>query len=156
MPADQVFSLRFSEPVDVRTLTPATLSLVDLSSGQPVAGTLGPGESGLLAFFTPAAPLAPGSYYELRIGSGLRDTGGLPVGPFAFAFTTQPPALQAIAVRPAGPALQAGRSLQLTALGVFAAGPTRDLTPAVEWASLSPAVDLVTTITVRGRDSTIS
>src|SRR2546430_6983895 len=54
----EIIGVRFSEPVDVRTLTTTS---VTLTGGSPVSATLSPGEQGLLAFLVPATPLAPGT-----------------------------------------------------------------------------------------------
>jgi hypothetical protein len=65
----------FSEPIDARTLSNATVQL--LVVGVAVLGTVAPvpGDA-LLAEFTPAAPLAQNTTYELLITTGVRDLQG--------------------------------------------------------------------------------
>lgn len=55
---------QFTEPVDPRTLTPNAFRLT--SPGGPIAGSLGTGEQGLLAFLTPSTPLSFGATYTVR------------------------------------------------------------------------------------------
>ncbi len=81
----EIIGVRFSEPVDVRTLTSAS---VTLTSGGAVAATLSPGEQGLMLFVVPSAPLAAGTTYTLSLTSNIKDTAGKPLTAFASQFTT--------------------------------------------------------------------
>jgi RHS repeat-associated protein len=81
----EIIGLRFSEPVDVRTLTATS---VTLTGGGPVSATLSPGEQGLLAFLVPTAPLAPGTTYTLSLTADVTDTAGHALAPVTSQFTT--------------------------------------------------------------------
>jgi PKD repeat protein len=85
-----LIAIRFSEPIKVTTLKAGTITLTgsaSVGSVGPVAGTVSPGEEGLLAFFVPAAPLVPGMTYTLTL-EGLIDRAGNPLAPFSSSFTT--------------------------------------------------------------------
>ena len=81
----EIVGVRFSEPVDVRTLTATS---VTLTSGGPVSATLSPGEQGLLAFLVPTAPLAPGTTYTLSLTADVKDTAGNALTPVTSQFMT--------------------------------------------------------------------
>src|SRR5207244_7879315 len=81
----EIIGVRFSEPVDVRTLTATS---VTLTSGGAVAATLSPGEQGLMVFLVPSVPLAAGTTYTLSLTSEVTDTSGNPLTPFTSQFTT--------------------------------------------------------------------
>jgi len=66
----EIIGVRFSEPVDVRTLTSTN---VTLSNGGAVAATLSPGEQGLMLFVVPSAPLAAGTTYTLSLTANIKD-----------------------------------------------------------------------------------
>lgn len=83
-----LIGIRFSEPINVTTLPAMTLTLV--GPGGPVAGTVSPGEEGLLAFFVPAAPLASGTTYTLTL-EGLTDRAGNRLATVTSRFTTVVP-----------------------------------------------------------------
>ena len=81
----EIIGVRFSEPVDVRTLTATS---VTLTSGGAVAATISPGEQGLMVFVVPSAPLAAGTTYTLSLTTAIKDTSGHPLSAFASQFTT--------------------------------------------------------------------
>ncbi len=81
----EIIGVRFSEPVDVRTLTSTN---VTLSNGGAVAATLSPGEQGLMLFVVPSAPLAAGTTYTLSLTANIKDTSGHPLSAFTSQFTT--------------------------------------------------------------------
>jgi Bacterial Ig-like domain len=94
LPADQTaevltnarISVRFSEPVDVRSVA------IDVSVGVgsapvPVAGLVVAAEGGMLAFFTPAATLAPGIIHHVHV-RGARTATGRAVPASSSTFTT--------------------------------------------------------------------
>src|SRR5205807_3103866 len=81
----EIIGVRFSEPVDVRTLTATS---VTLSGNGSVTATLSPGEQGLMAFVVPSAPLAAGTTYTLSLTSEITDTSGNPLTPFTSQFIT--------------------------------------------------------------------
>jgi hypothetical protein len=62
-----IVGIRFSEPVDVRTITAGVVEVT--SGGVPVPGTVSAGESGLYAFFLPSTPLLPGTTYRVTVGA---------------------------------------------------------------------------------------
>src|SRR5437660_9496278 len=82
--ATEIIGVRFSEPVDVRTLTATS---VTLTSGRTVAATISPGEQGLMLFVVPSAPLAAGTTYMLSLSSDIKDTAGNALAPFTSLFT---------------------------------------------------------------------
>src|SRR5437588_12865396 len=66
----EIIGVRFSEPVDVRTLTATS---VTLSGNGSVTATLSPGEQGLMVFLVPSVPLAAGTTYTLSLTSEVTD-----------------------------------------------------------------------------------
>jgi hypothetical protein len=82
----EILGVRFSEPVDVATLTTSSVTLS--SAGQAVSATVSPSEQGLLVFLLPSANLAAGTTYGLSLSSAIKDTAGNALTPFASQFTT--------------------------------------------------------------------
>jgi hypothetical protein len=80
----EIIAVRFSEPVDVRTLTTTS---VMLTGGGPVSAMLSPGEQGLMVFLVPSLPLAAGTTYTLSLTSDITDTSGHPLSVFISQFT---------------------------------------------------------------------
>ncbi|HEX5058676.1 MAG TPA: Ig-like domain-containing protein [Kofleriaceae bacterium] len=78
--------LVFSEPLDPRSVTTdnGAVELVD-ANGAPVPATLL--ANGIHVTLDPAAPLAAGATYQLRLGNQLADVGGERLVPTAIAFT---------------------------------------------------------------------
>ncbi|MBI3812412.1 MAG: Ig-like domain-containing protein [Nitrospirae bacterium] len=81
----EIVGVRFSEPVDVRTLDADS---VMLSGGGPVDSIIGPSEQGLMVFLVPKTKLSPGTTYTLSLTPAVRDTSGNPLAPFTSSFTT--------------------------------------------------------------------
>src|SRR5205807_845984 len=81
----EIIGVRFSQPLDVRTLTSTS---VTLTSGGALAATISPGEQGLMLFVVPTAPLAAGTTYTLSLSSDIKDTAGNALAPFTSQFTT--------------------------------------------------------------------
>jgi RHS repeat-associated protein len=81
----EIIAVRFSEPVDVRTLTTASVMLTGSSL---VSATLSPGEQGLMVFLVTSSPLTAGTTYTLSLTSDIKDTSGNPLTPFTSQFTT--------------------------------------------------------------------
>jgi tetrahydromethanopterin S-methyltransferase subunit B/cytoskeletal protein CcmA (bactofilin family) len=80
-----IIGVRFSEPLDVRTLTADSVTLTGDGAG---AATISPGEQGLMLFVVPGAPLAAGTTYTLALSSDIEDTAGNALTPFTSQFTT--------------------------------------------------------------------
>ena len=86
IPTDARISIRFSEPMDVRSVTIEVAASRD-SASVPIAGLVVAAEGGMLAFFTPAAPLAPGLAHQVHV-RGVRTATGRAVPESSFTFTT--------------------------------------------------------------------
>lgn len=82
-----IISIRFSEPINVTTLSPSSLTITGPAGALP--GIVSPGESGLLAFFVPNIRLSPGTIYTIAL-NGITDMAGNPLPPFTSSFTTYP------------------------------------------------------------------
>ncbi|MGH7164138.1 MAG: kelch repeat-containing protein [Nitrospiraceae bacterium] len=82
----QIIGVRFSEPVDVRTLTATSVTLSGGASAVPA--TISPGESGLMVFLVPTAPLSPGTTYTVSLTANIKDTAGNALTPFTSQLTT--------------------------------------------------------------------
>jgi hypothetical protein len=81
----QIIGVRFSEQIDVRTLTGSN---VVLSGSSSVEVTVGAAEQGLLVFLVPTVPLSSGVRYTLSLSGDIRDTAGNPLTPSTSSFTT--------------------------------------------------------------------
>jgi hypothetical protein len=80
----------FSEAMNNSTLTNATFTLVETSSGTPVSGSVG--VSGNTATFTPGAALLGNTQYTATITTGARDAAGNALASnFTWVFTTATP-----------------------------------------------------------------
>ncbi|MBI3995174.1 MAG: Ig-like domain-containing protein, partial [Nitrospirae bacterium] len=91
----QIIGVRFSEPVDVRTLNASSVTLSgSASGGGMVDSIISPTEQGLMVFIVPKAgadgrsPLRPGTTYTVTLTSDIQDTAGNPLVPFTSRFTT--------------------------------------------------------------------
>ncbi|WP_190287781.1 RHS repeat-associated core domain-containing protein [Massilia sp. NR 4-1] len=82
---DHAIALRFNQPMDVRSLSSASITL--LGPHGTVALKVVPLEQGLLVFAKPITDLLPGSRYTLFI-DGARDRSGVPLGFTSLGFTT--------------------------------------------------------------------
>ena len=83
IPLDAILSLRFSKPLDVRTLTADTVSLIGPNGLRPVDVVAA--EAGLLAFITPRQDLNPSSFYTLFVqGAKDRDRREMPFTAIGF------------------------------------------------------------------------
>jgi YD repeat-containing protein len=91
VPLDAVIALRFSRPLDVASVTGASVALT--AGVEPAAAKVVAAEDGRLAFVTPNAPLAPGAAYTLTV-DGLTDLSKRPVGYIRLTFTTQTPSVR--------------------------------------------------------------
>lgn len=98
----------FSEPLDPATVDAASVRLAPAGGGSAVAGTVTLSSDGRTLTLDPAADLAPGTGYAVRV-SGLSDRAGVPMAADdAWGFTTaavpSPPAPPAAPQPPAAPA----------------------------------------------------
>jgi Tol biopolymer transport system component len=95
VPLNAVMILVFSEPIKPSTLTGAALQL--LLNGSPVAGTTAFADpANLVAAFTPASPLLPGTTYQLLATQGIQAISGESLAaPVAITITTDTSALPA-------------------------------------------------------------
>jgi len=153
VPLNSLIRVVFSEPMDPRTLTSATVRL--LQNGTPVAGRIVLAADGLRADFVPDSLLARATDYTLVVEAATADLSGDVLGQsVAVGFTTGSGAPAAsVAVSPSTVALAPGDTVQLTASPRDAAGnPLTGL--AVAWSSSDSAVakvsasGLVTGVTV--------
>src|SRR5438034_3428149 len=87
VPLDSVLALRFSKPLQIGSVTPATVSLH--SPGGSEAATLVVAEQGSLVFITPQSALTPATDYTVNV-QGVVDTDGQPAAWSSLRFTTQP------------------------------------------------------------------
>lgn len=85
VPVDSRVAVRFTEPLNVQTVTAASVTLV--GPGGAVGGKVVAAEGGMLAFFTPSADLSPATTYTLFL-NGLADTASRPLPFSSFSFTT--------------------------------------------------------------------
>ena len=87
-------TVTFSEPIDPASVTDATFTVTP-TGGNPISGTIA--VAGATATFTPAALLAYGTTYSVRLTPGIRDLAGNPMGvQHSWSFTTAanpPPAV---------------------------------------------------------------
>ncbi|HEY3056459.1 MAG TPA: kelch repeat-containing protein, partial [Thermoanaerobaculia bacterium] len=80
-----IVAVRFSEPVNVSSLTAANVRLS--VAGQPIAAVVSAGESGLYAFIVPNALLAAGTTHTVSL-ENVRDLGGSALPSTSSSFTT--------------------------------------------------------------------
>jgi RHS repeat-associated protein len=85
-------AIRFSKPLNVRTVNSQTVSLV--SPYAAVETTVVPAESGMLAFVTPNEALLPGTAYTVSL-AGATDLNNAPLPMTAVSFTTAQESLDA-------------------------------------------------------------
>jgi RHS repeat-associated protein len=85
VPLDAVLAVRFSKPLPIDRINPASLVLVGPSGA--VGGSVVGAESGMLAFFAPSMQLRPATTYTLFI-TGLSDREGRELPNTAIRFTT--------------------------------------------------------------------
>lgn len=82
----------FSEIMDASTLTPSSFRLTLVASGAALPGLVS--VSGKTSTFTPAAPLAPGTQYQVSVAMTARDLAGNSLASdFAWLFSTAAAAL---------------------------------------------------------------
>jgi RHS repeat-associated protein len=85
VPVNADVSIRFSQPVDVETVNPDTITLSGPDGN--VAAKVVAAEAGRLAFVTPDSPLAPDTAYTVTVG-GVMGTDGTSVPVTSISFTT--------------------------------------------------------------------
>jgi hypothetical protein len=82
---DALISLRFSRPVQMASISSATVTL--LGPDGPVNATVIAAEGGMLAFITPASLLLPATSYTVKVGGSV-DTADQSVAYAEFSFST--------------------------------------------------------------------
>ncbi|HEY6271049.1 MAG TPA: DUF6531 domain-containing protein [Terriglobales bacterium] len=88
VPLQEMLSLRFSDRLNVATVSSATVTLASSQDSQAnIPITVVPAEVGMLAFATYKEPLLPGATYTLSL-NGLADTAGRQLPPTQITFTT--------------------------------------------------------------------
>ncbi|MGH9410198.1 MAG: kelch repeat-containing protein [Vicinamibacterales bacterium] len=92
VPGDSMIAIRFSQPVDARSVSDDTVGLS--GPGGAVTTMLVPAEGGRLVFVRPSDTLQPSSTYRLNL-TRLVSVRGESVAPTAFSFTTKDPPDQA-------------------------------------------------------------
>ena len=86
IPADTLISMRFTRPVDPKSITAATISLIGPAG--PVEATVAAVQDGRLAFITPKEDLLTGTHYTVALaGVRARDGQALPFTSFGFRTT---------------------------------------------------------------------
>lgn len=131
---DRTVSVWFSAPMDT-SATRAAFRLWDATVGGAVAGKVTWNDTGTALTFTPASRLAAGHRFEIRVGSGTRDSDGNRFTS-VFTFTTK------AASRPAVPLVPVSGSAQQYALAqINAARKTYGFPPLV----LDPTISAVAT-----------
>jgi len=85
VPVDTRVAIRFSLPIDVKTGSRDTVTVIGPSGA--VDGKVVVAEAGRLVFFTPSAELWPGSTYTLFL-KGIKSTAGTELPFFAASFST--------------------------------------------------------------------
>lgn len=73
VPLDSLIALRFSQPVQVETVNPQTITLSDHTGA--VAGTVVAAEGGMLAFLLPYTSLQPSRRYALTLNGPIDESG---------------------------------------------------------------------------------
>jgi len=71
--------VRFSEPMDPATLTPASVTLEDLDRGVAVPCAVVPAPVGRACHLVPDAPLRPGRPYAVEVRAGAASAAGVPL-----------------------------------------------------------------------------
>ena len=95
VPIGQVLSATFSEAMNSATISATTFTLT-VTGGAAVTGTVS--YSGVVATFTPSAPLANSTNYTATITTGATSVGGTPLAAnYVWKFTTITPPLAVIA-----------------------------------------------------------
>jgi len=85
VPLDSLIALRFSAPIQVQSVSQASVTLSGLEG--IIEALVVPAEDGRLAFLTPNNSLLPGSTYTVSV-SGVLDSSGNNIAAFQASFTT--------------------------------------------------------------------
>ncbi|MCL5040787.1 MAG: Ig-like domain-containing protein [Firmicutes bacterium] len=117
IPQDATITATFSEPVDGSTVTSATFTLDNLTSGGPVAGLVSYDAGTKTASFTPSAKMYANETYQATLSTAIKDLAGNPLAAvFNWSFTTKdttPPTVLSLA--PANTVSVPGGSVAITA-----------------------------------------
>ncbi len=96
-----IVSITFSELIDPATIAPGGFVLEPTAGGSAVAGTVHAGDAGgqTVVWFAPDAPLAPSTFYRMRVQPGLRDlVGNAVTRTYSFVFQTRADADETAAI----------------------------------------------------------
>jgi hypothetical protein len=92
VPQGSPVTVRFSEPMDPSTLTPASIALAPAGGGAPVAADVTVSSDGRSAVLDPAADLAASTAYRVTVGTAARDLAGNPLAAAeTWTFTARAP-----------------------------------------------------------------
>lgn len=144
-PADGATDVPFDSTVVVNwsEAMPSGTSFSVSGPGGAVTGTFALSNSDTTLTFTPDAPLAPETEYDVLV-SGQTDAGGdVQQVPAAFSFTTAAVVLESISVEPVDPTMYKGPKQQFTATGHYSDGSQADLTATVSWSSSNTNVVVI-------------
>jgi hypothetical protein len=91
-PQGSTVTVRFSEPMDPSTLTPATVTLAPAAGGAAVPATVTVSTDGRSASLDPSSDLAASTGYRVSVSTAARDLAGNPLAAAAtWTFTTRAP-----------------------------------------------------------------
>jgi alpha-tubulin suppressor-like RCC1 family protein len=143
VPLNTRIEVVFSEPVDAASLTHDSFYL--LQGGQtPVAGHISLGDTGVVARFTPAAPLQAGVGYVVHVTTAVKDRSGTALDSALssdFQTVLPPPPLTWIQLEPGQYLVASGSSLVLRPQPHSGNAPVLDAP--VRWSSADPAIATV-------------
>src|SRR6266849_982468 len=90
VPTNALIQAQFSKRIDPLTVTSATFSVSESTNFIPIplAGTVTVSSDGLTATFTPSAPLASSTNFQVQLTSPIADLEGNTLASFATTFTT--------------------------------------------------------------------
>jgi hypothetical protein len=90
VPVNTVIQAQFSKGILPLSIQPTGILVTPVATGVPIAGSISVSPDGLLATFTPSAPLAAGTTYTVRLIFSISDLEGNLLGFSTRSFTTAP------------------------------------------------------------------
>ena len=76
VPTNVHYTVQFNKAIDPASMTPASFSIVDYSTGLPVSGTIQVDPSGLTAAFVPDPALPIGRTFHTDFSTAIKDVAG--------------------------------------------------------------------------------